>query len=519
VKILVIGLARDGSPTASYGNARIHSAYDPWKEARKFAESRIGGVPDHGTVIIIGAALGYLDCLIRRLRPGVSIIAVHLDPVLFESRIDQHDPPGKVARWHPGMNIDFESFLYGRLKEPSLAGLRIIEWPPAAEFRRELADSVLSVISRIVRRLSGNISSTAAFGRAWIRNSLRNFTEAEYVLIPRISGRAVVLAASGPSLEDALPILRRNRDKFQLWALPSSMAALIDSGLTPDLIISTDPGYWAALHSRYFTRGCPVAMPLSAVPLGGGNRPLLIIDQGTPGDELLGKGCAWPSVSLPEAGTVAATALELWKHLSRNILILAGLDLCWRDLMSHVRPHTFDGWLSTQESRINPIQNIRWTRSIASAPKRLGGVRTGSPLQTYADWFGSAGRSERVFRLTPPSITAAAAVLPGVSSAGAEIFERVGIGNRAEPLFDTVQSPGSRRERKKIAQGLLKDWMDRLSRPYDRQDPVVRELAYLLDPGGVLEMERSAPEALDMVRSRHLERVKSILGQLGSRNG
>ena len=505
--------ARSGEPAASIGSIHIHSAFNPEKEAQRFLNTHLEGIRQKAAVVIIGAGLGYLDRELKKERPHSTILAIHLDNRLYHSRIQSSASSNPVKRWYPGSEKDLESFLFEALSETSIRGLRILEWPASVKTLHQAAEQAGRAISTIIHRYSGNISTTAAFGRLWIKNTLRNYLELQHVMISGEISETVVLAAAGPSLESTLDILKKYRGYFQLWALPSSLPALMEANLEPQLIITTDPGYWARLHSRYFPENVPLAMPLSAAPRQNTDSPIMLISQGTPGEGYLLQNSEWPRLHLASRGTVAATAIELWKKISTGPLIITGLDLCWNDLRSHARPHSFDGWIASLSSRKNPINNILWERAEKLAPDRSGIYRSGPALKTYTDWFRQNLPPGRVFRLTPEDTKKSPVVIPGATDCGPEIFKA-----SEKPSFlrsfSLRASPESIKEKQMKVRKLISRWKDSLESDCMEVSNETGELLYTLDPGGVLELGQSSRLEYPEIRIRHLTRVREIINQL-----
>ncbi len=510
-----IETARSGEPAASIGSIHIHSTFNPEKEAQRFLNTHLEGIRQKSAVVIIGAGLGYLDRELKKERPHSTIIAIHLDNRLFHSRIPSDASSNPVKRWYPGSDKNIESFLFEALSETSIRGLRILEWPASVKTLYKAAEQAGRAISTVIHRYSGNISTTAAFGRQWIKNTLRNYLELQHVMIPGEITETVVLAAAGPSLENTLDILKKFRGNYQLWALPSSLPALIKANLEPQLIITTDPGYWARLHSRYFPENVPLAMPLSSAPRQDTDSPIMLISQGTPGEEYLLQNSEWPRLHLASRGTVAATAIELWKKISTGSLIITGLDLCWYDLRSHVRPHSFDGWIASLSSRKNPINNILWERAEKLTPDHLGIYRSGPALKTYTDWFRQNLPSGRVFRLTPGDGAKSPVMIPGAPDCGPEIFKV----SERPPSFQSFSlraSPESIKEKENKVKTLISRWKDSLESDCIELGNETEELLYTLDPGGVLELGQSGRLEYPEIRTRHLTRVREFLDQLES---
>lgn len=513
MKPIIIGRTPTGLPSASAGDIRIHSRYDPVREAGRFLDSQEVSAGFGGVIILIGAGLGYLDAALRKQAPDCRIIAIHLDSELYGARINTGDDGGAIARWHPGSPEDIGRFLHDKLSEFEIPGLKVIEWPASVSARPSVSDLARESTASLIRLYSGNISATAAFGRHWIRNLLRNFIGLDHVVEVTSVEAPVVIAASGPSLEEALPSLSRYRSRYRLWSLPSSLPALGSAGVEPDMILSTDAGFWARLHTRYFPPHIPVAMPLSSVPTAG--NPVIPILMDIPGEKELLADRSWSGLGLSEAGTVAATALEAWKVLGRGPLALVGLDLAWTDLRAHARPHGFDGWLESRRNRTCPPLTSAWERALAQAPYRDGPRRWGPSLQTYADWFDTIGRRGSIIRFRAEESSAAVSPLSRLRQAGSEWFDHLPQAPSSDSTPAIIRT-GDKERRKEAVRRLLERWTDLIeSRTPDEE---TARLGYTLDPAGVLDAGRLSGEERRARMNRHFDEVAGILRGLSRGN-
>jgi hypothetical protein len=323
---------------------------------------------------------------------------------------------------------------------------------------------------RAVRRrlliAGGNLTTLRGFGTRWISNSLLNFLFQPNFVRAAFSGRGAYLIASGPSLESCRDILAEG-DAAKI-ALASSLAYLQQYRLKPDLLVQTDPGFYADYHLRLNREeAVPVAMPLSARPLAlsAPKAPLMIIDQQEPLEraliELLGLGDA-SLPALPSTGTVAASALFLSRNLTAEPVLLCGLDLCYSDIRTHVSPHSFDPVFAGGSSRITPLYSRRfdYSRRTASEP---GQSRA---LKTYADWFTGLEEQPQIFRLNPSAVD-----LPFQPISASEYHRIAPLGSRISYTALTVPEPS---ERKALVINLLKN-VNR-NRPLDRHQPLLEEL-------------------------------------------
>ena len=252
--------AKSGARSVKVDGVAMHSPYDPQREAERFVQESFGAdLPS--TVIVLGECAGYVARAAAQLRPGALVIAA-----VYSVEMAREVPLKGIAWWHPGEPLSFPDFLRSRLDELRIEGLRVLEWPPAARAFPEVSRAAREGVRQVVQELNGSFVTTVAAGRAWFRNSLSNFLHASPVVDGRLcaSTRPVVIAAPGPSLEEAARALAADRTLFELWALPSSCPFLAAVGLLPDLVVMTDPGFYSMHHLCFAVPPCPLAMPLSA---------------------------------------------------------------------------------------------------------------------------------------------------------------------------------------------------------------------------------------------------------------
>ncbi|MGH7259037.1 MAG: hypothetical protein ACREIM_11700, partial [Nitrospiraceae bacterium] len=75
--LLSISTARNGLPTAEYHGRRIHSAYDPVREAHTWADSQTVSHHSRETIVVLGIGLLYhVEALQRRIPAGTSLAIV-----------------------------------------------------------------------------------------------------------------------------------------------------------------------------------------------------------------------------------------------------------------------------------------------------------------------------------------------------------------------------------------------------------------------------------------------------------
>ena len=401
---------KNGINYAERSGILIHSPYDPNKEAERFISANVKGSP--GVFILAGPGLGYINRVIRRHYPETRIISVEFNDCFIEQTRDLSD-----HYWSPNSAEPLSSFLFSALSETDLGGLKYLEWPPSAKAYPEEARSTGESIREIIKQLSGNIFTTSFFGKKWLRNLIKNFLLVQDIsILSRKGDIPIIIAASGPSLKESLPLIQSRKGTFLLLSLPSSLTFINQHGVSSDIAVSTDPGYYAGFHLYYCNNSAgALAAPLTSVSGPAFfHHKLLALNQDSIFENFCFNKLGYNGLVVPSHGTVAGTALYLALNLTEGPIFFSGLDLAWKDLTSHIKPHTFDSYIYKKANRLCPAYSSQYLLSRKECPEILCGEWRISPsLQIYRNWFSrkSAAFRERLYQIresSPP--------IPGIPS-------------------------------------------------------------------------------------------------------
>jgi len=361
--------------------ASLHSRYSPQAEARRYIDAlRID--TDINCFILVEPGIGYMVPVLREKWPNGKIIVLHADAG-FRTLTGVF--PGDAV-WYPDGEISVQEFLEAEV--PIAARVRIVEWRPGLNV---YGDKVLGLVresAEFIKRLEAGRRTDAFFGKRWVRNFFRNLVLFQNTLMYRKMDIPIVITGSGPSLEAALPQILALRDNIFLIAASSSLQALTVGGITPDMVISTDGGGWALTHLYSFFRQPLVSQPAilalslyAAVPSQCSSIPLLPMNDGSLWQGMALHAIRFPSVLIPQRGTVTASALELALELGSGNIFLAGMDLSVCGIRSHARPNGFDHLFYGSATRLRPVYTQYFLRS--------NGIKSGGSLDVYAAWFKS----------------------------------------------------------------------------------------------------------------------------------
>ena len=380
---------------ALWNGKQLHSAYAADREADTWAAGL--KVAPGALVFVAGDPWGRATQALSR--SGLRAVALLPGP---EAR--PFVPLG-VTAWSAA-DGPLEAFLTDCLDR---WGPETVVWQLWPGFERQAPEVALDWSRRfrdLYRTAQGSWLTQSRFGTRFWRNALRNALDWERPVSLVPGSRPIVVAASGPTLDDGLAVLARNRDRFDLWALPSSFETLVQRGLVPDAGVATDGGFYAREHlQRLAGTPVPILAALSSAP-----DPILkdhrcqFFGQGLPVETAI-LGRLGSRLEVPSQGTVAVTALQLALGATTGPVYVAGLDLCFRDLRGHTSPHTVDRRLAPESHRLAPAEGLLLDRWHNQAPVVHEGVRTSPAMVTYALWFRSRAQFQRpVVRIAPTAL-------------------------------------------------------------------------------------------------------------------
>ena len=294
---------------------------------------------------------------------------------------------------------DLIKFLEKEVPDTDSKNIRIIEWRPSLKFYGKEYLRLLSLTAEFLRRADAGRRTTAAFGRRWVRNFLKNLKLIKRAVLYRQAEFPVIITGSGPGIETDMPVIEKLKDNCLILAASSSALALSAVNLSADFCLATDGGSWALRHlyplyRNGFNTDIFLAVNLcAALPSQCGHRPFLILSDGSFWQSIILNALGLPSVIVTQKGTVSATAVELAMTLTRGNIYLAGIDLCVSDIRTHVRPYAFDYILNQNECRLKPVYSQSFARSSL--------LREGGSMDIYASWFRNQLSSwpKRIFSL------------------------------------------------------------------------------------------------------------------------
>ncbi len=381
--------ARNGDVSCTIDGRNAASSYNPVNEAKTFVSSLECSF-NPSCILIIEPALSYCAPFLRE-RFNVPVYAIRL----FSEFVEYDSLWDKVIYFNSERPLSED--LYNHIGEEKLCSALFLEWRPACQCAEDKLPLVWSEIKASVEKSRSVLVTRSYFSQRWLKNSANFLTNVRKLAIPSGTSLPVVIACSGPSLKDSLKFISRFRNRMVLTAVSSALQPLLNDGITPDLVISTDGGYWAKKHlsspgtdtrNLVYAVSCEGACPYSILK----NNPVIPLSYDDGFEKKYFPDTGIDFFPAKRNGTVSGTALELALNLTDDKVFLCGLDLAPAPGFQHTQPNALE--------KINAVSDNR----IKSSESRISGSRysSSSSLDIYRNWFVSFSDrcSERVFRLS-----------------------------------------------------------------------------------------------------------------------
>ena len=385
--------ARNGQQTCSADGRYLHSSFNPQIESERFIQS-LTSVFTPSAVILAGACLPWCIAPLRKKFPDARLVAVQYD-ARFENESSEWDNVFFIT--DDADSHSFSTSLFNLLGEEKLMTTLFLSWKPSEAVWIDETRLFWSAVKACMEKAQSVLTTRNWFNLRWFKNTIHNLASISNYVLPEKTNLPVVVTASGPSLEKALPFLSANRKSFCLLAASSSISTLLSHDIVPDLCISTDGGWYATRHLRCYQtdirlKNVPLIISAeSAVPAPLYNSvPFILLSYGDAVETLLAEELDIPCVKGLRNGTVSGTAAAFALSLTTSDVYICGLDLAPGKGFQHAEPNENDVPLFTGQSRIRTLETAQSSSRYASGS-----------LSLYREWFSSQGPdfSSRIIRL------------------------------------------------------------------------------------------------------------------------
>ena len=402
-----IDRAKSGGASAMYNGMRLHSAYNPEREAQgAVAALSKQGADTFSAGVFEGFGLGYLPREFALRHPDKTLIVIEPDTDWLLAAFTALD-------WSPVLALERCIFCIRAAPESVIQllehqGLRRCAFLGTAAYRAHAAEyfsAVQALVTRNRRKDALNENTLNRFSALWTRNICRNLGRLSQA--PGISafqdaagGRASALPftvlAAGPSLRRLAPYLAEMKRRSVLVATDTAVRLCLEQGVEPDFIVIMDPQYWAWRHIAGLSAPGSILITESAVypaVLRFPCRQILMASPMFPVGRWFEARCGKKG-ELAAGGSVSTSAWDFARRCGAARIYLAGLDLGFPGGLTHYRGCTFEEKAHALSGRLHPAETDG-TAGLFSADAVMRSDYTGKALRSdarmsmFAWWFES----------------------------------------------------------------------------------------------------------------------------------
>ena len=416
--------SKNGMPTASEGGVRLHSAYNPEREAQGAVNRE--EVFEKSTVVFYGFGLGYhvIEWAKAATRRKVNSQNKLPKLVLIEPDVNHFFASMCVLDWAPVFELENLVIAVGAPVESVLPLLEdtstvnigqtgvsdacYFDIPAFTAHAQNYFGTVRSLIKRNQRKNEINAATLKKFGRRWCRNSVRNLKVLEKTgFISPLEGKlknidsadspAFLIIGAGPSLETILPYIKKLQERMITVCVETALHTLLRAGVEPDFVILTDPQFWAYRHIAALKSASSVLISeISAYPAVfrfSCNNILLCSSQFPVGQYVQNQLKLNPG-DLGTGGSVASCAWNFAYYCGAKEIYTAGLDFAFPKGQTHIKGSSAEQtWhsISNRLSAADKSTAAALYSANASVSKDYNGgqVITDSRMKMFSWWFES----------------------------------------------------------------------------------------------------------------------------------
>lgn len=352
----------------------LHSRIDPGKEKNLLHDINPAR---EDYIIVVGAGLLYglfnaMDIIesVSRLLIIDVLPGLRSEVVRNSDAVSILDLPSVV--YMDGATADSVSaFLKEDLQLEDQKGLRVVTHPASMRILNDEYSPILSAIAELIDAKSNSHVTKKRFGRLFSRNVIEKIIHAKRFLPldnfkNSASGATALVISAGPSVDSRIDAIQELARGSLIIAVDSAVTMLRAYGITPDIVVSVDPQFYAREHllSESLSYFHFVAMSASSEVSEKGNtilypdtHPLSQMVAETAG---LGQ---WPLKN--GTGMVAGDSVALAFYLGCKRVVLAGNDFSFPHHEIYARSSTYQNrYREYFHNRINSVeqQNMTYIR-------------------------------------------------------------------------------------------------------------------------------------------------------------
>lgn len=374
---------------------RLHSMH-PRAEAQKLLKQLSS---DADLIFIGGMGLGYILDEIPQNSKRFYLI---FEPksIIFDQAL-QKRPQLKGMLKQP--NIIFiqdcealsEFMAHNRFKNIGF----LIHRPYMDLFPQEITQAKEIIAAQLSKQEISN-ATLIRFGKIWIKNLFRNmpryFSTLKLIDFKNsFKEQPAVIIGAGPSLEEALPYLKKHKNHAVFIACDTALPMLEAANISVDFVITVDPQDKNAFYLRYSSNKQHILIADPGVHestfTNYDNHQIILMDAALPFYQLF-QDCWKQSGLLASGGSVSTSAFDFGRVIGADPIILVGQDLSFAQKKIHNQ-----GNILTEFSRVslNKFHSAHTQHALTTYPsharlikgRKRNHVLADARFSVFSEWF------------------------------------------------------------------------------------------------------------------------------------
>lgn len=402
--------AKNGQLTVSENGLRLHSAYNPQREAAGAVAA--AEVQEKSTTVFYGFGLGYHLIEWAKLYKDKKLVIIEPDVNRFLSSMEYLDwtEVFKLQQLVLAVGCPAESVLQlieasdkVNIGKTGVSDAFFFDIPAFTRHAQDYFDVVRTLVKRNQRKNEINAATLNKFGRLWCRNSIKNAVQMKYLEgINSLKNKADVqmpflIVGAGPSLEKVLPYMQELKERCVIVCVETALRALLRVGVEPDFIILTDPQWWAYRHIAGLKAPDSILITeISTYPavFRFPCKEILLCSSQFPIGQYFEQQLNLELGDLGTGGSVASSAWNFAYYCGAKKIYTVGLDFAFPKKQTHIKGSSAEQTFHTISTKLAASDKFT-ANALYSANAVMSKDYTGAPVLTdsrmkmFSWWFES----------------------------------------------------------------------------------------------------------------------------------
>lgn len=395
-----VSKTKNDSFTVTQNGTRLHSAYNPQKEAETIIQNT--DFSEAETCVFLGTGLGYTCIECAKKHPEKTVIIFEPDPYHFFSSLIFTDWTDvfKCKNLILAISCTPEQGIT-LINQYEILKTNFFHVKAQTNHAEKYFEALETLINRNKSKEKINIATLEKFGKLWVKNTCKNLKKSFFSQgITQYKNNAknipFLILAAGPSLQDILPYLKEIKNKAIIVCVDTALRFCIKYNVEPDFIVLTDPQYWAYKHIDGIKSPSSILITESAVYPSVFRflcKKIICCKSNFPLEHYFDSFRSEKG-TLVAGGSVASTAWNFAQYAGASEIYVAGLDLAFVNKQTHIKGSTFEQATHTTSKRIATAETSNMPilfsgNACYEKNYKQENVLTDQRMKMFAWWFES----------------------------------------------------------------------------------------------------------------------------------